>query len=107
MLEMLLALSAAVTAVVDLIKSIPLVTALPEATRNLVLLFSSLVVGVIATIGAQANLLADNPVYGQASPMVGLVITGLVVGLGSKALNAAVGLLYGWRDAARSTAGTA
>lgn len=104
-IDTLLALSAAVTFVVDLIKAIPFVAALPEATRNLILMFCSLVVGVFATIGAQINLLADNPVYGQTNPMLGMVITGLVVGLGSKAINASVGLLYGWRDAARSSAG--
>lgn len=101
----LLALSAAVTVVVDLIKAIPLVAALGEDTRNAVLFISSLVIGVVGALGGQINLLAENPVYGQVNPVVGIVITGLVLGLGSKAINAAVGLLYGWRDATRPPTG--
>lgn len=102
MIENLLIISAAVTGIVELIKTLPFVEALSDSARNAVLFIASLIIAVLGTIGAQINLLADNPVYGQINPMVGMILTGIAVGLGSKALHAIYALLYWNKEAAKA-----
>ncbi len=104
LLVTLFAISTAVTGIVELIKATPFVAGLSEDRRAVVLFIASLVVGVIGTIGAQTNLLADNAVYGQANPVLGMIITGLVVGMGSKTINAVVSLLYWQKEASKTRA---
>lgn len=103
MLDQLLALSTAVNRLVEVTVKPFLPENLDERLRNGVLLAFSMVFGVIAAGGASLNILADNSAYGEVSSLVGLIVTGLVVGAGSNVIAAVFGILYGWKETLKPT----
>lgn len=98
MLDELLALSTAVNRLVEVTVKPFLPETLEERLRNAILIAFSMLFGVIAAAGAGLNLLVENPAYGQVDPLIGTVVTGVVVGAGSNVIAAVFGILYGWKE---------
>lgn len=89
MLEILLALCATVNRVVEISKRSLAQTSLSAETRSVLVLAIQLIAGIFAVGLAGVNLLADTP----APELIGLIVTGLVVGLGSEAVHVVVTLV--------------
>lgn len=89
MLEILLALCATVNRVVEISKRSLAQTSLSAETRSVLVLAIQLIAGIFAVGLAGVNLLADTP----APELIGLIVTGLVVGLGSEAVHVVVSLV--------------
>lgn len=89
MLELLLVLCGSVNRVVELGKRALAQTALSAETRSVLVLAIQLIAGVFAAGLASANLLADT----AAPELLGIFVTGLVVGLGSEAVHVVVSLV--------------
>lgn len=89
MLEILLALCATVNRVVEISKRLLAQTSLSAETRSVLVLAIQLIAGIFAVGLAGVNLLADTP----APELIGLIVTGLVVGLGSEAVHVVVSLV--------------
>lgn len=98
MIEALLALTAVVNRVTEMLKA-TVVTPLdlPEHQNRAVLIALSSALGVFAAHGAQLNVFADNPTYAVIPATLGTFITGILIGAGSNAVHAVTDLLYGWR----------
>lgn len=98
MIEALIALTAVVNRVTEMLKA-TVVTPLdlPEHQNRAVLIALSSVLGIFAAFGAQLNVFADNPTYAAVPAMLGTFITGILIGAGSNAVHAVTDLLYGWR----------
>ncbi len=89
MIEIVLALAVAVNRATDWFKQQFLDRlALAESQRNAILLLVSAAFGVFGAVGLQANLFADNPVYGQIPPLAGQLLTGMLAGAGANAIHA-------------------
>lgn len=89
MLEILLALCATVNRVVEISKRSLAQTSLSAETRSVLVLAIQLIAGIFAVGLAGVNLLADTP----APELIGIFVTGLVVGLGSEAVHVIVTLV--------------
>lgn len=89
MIELVLALAVAVNRATDWFKQqfLDRLT-LTEPQRNAILLLVSAAFGVFGALGLQANLFADNPVYGQLPPLAGQLLTGVLAGAGANAIHA-------------------
>lgn len=98
MIEALLALTAVVNRVTEMLKA-TVVTPLdlPENQNRAVLIALSSALGIFAAFGAQLNVFADNPTYAAVPATLGMFITGVLIGAGSNAVHAVTDLLYGWR----------
>ena len=89
MLELLIVLCGSVNRIVELAKRALAQTALSAETRSVLVLAIQLIAGIFAVGLAGVNLLADTP----APELIGLIVTGLVVGLGSEAVHVVVSLV--------------
>lgn len=102
MLETLLVLSTAVNRLVEVVIKPLIPLTIPDDIRNLILVISSMVVGILAALGANLNLLAENEFYGQLNPVLGIVLTGIFLGAGSNVIQSVFGLIYGWKEQTKS-----
>jgi len=97
-----LALSATVNRFVEFIK--PTLSNIPEQWYDAVLKGISVLLGVVLVLLAQGlNLFAAIPAI---NPVIGQVLTGVVVGLGAEVIDAVVDLIYSWQTPAQPTVTT-
>src|SRR5688572_20263841 len=102
MLELLLALSASVNRAIEVVRRATEIKDADGVVTGhtlpdwLYLLFS-LVGGVFVAFVSNVNLFAADPQYAFLPPIVGLVITGLVIGGGSNVIHAAFDLMNAFK----------
>lgn len=89
-----LALSATVNRFVEFIK--PSLKNIPEQWYDAVLKGVSVMLGILLVLLAQGlNLFTGIPAI---NPVIGQVLTGVVVGLGAEVIDAVVDLIYSWQN---------
>lgn len=99
MFESILALSAVVNRLTEVVKTAVLekVKFSDDATAWLTLVIS-LLIGVLAALFANANLFADPSFAVHVDPTAGILLTGLLIGFGSNALHQVFDLINAVKD---------
>lgn len=89
-----LAAAAAVNRFVEVLKP-ALREVVPEAYQKAALVAVAIAAGLLVAWAGQLNLIGETFAL---PPVVEIIITGALIGAGADVLNAALDLLYSWRD---------
>lgn len=100
--SIVLAASAAVNRLIESVK--PAIRKLPYAVevQDGLLVFLALLAGIAVALMGNLSLFAG---VATVPPLVAVLLTGAIIGLGADAIHVIIDLLYSWRDAARPTDG--
>ena len=102
-LVILVFLSGAANRAAELVKRL-ITTRFPDASPDVVSLaafVTSIAAGILGALSLNVNLflfLPENSYLAVVPPLVGVVLTGCLAGLGSEGLHAILDVLYGKRD---------
>lgn len=105
MLQSLLALAAACKVLTELISNGLLSGApsIPDAHKSQLKLLVSVIVGVVAAFTTGQNVFTAFTFQVSVPPLIGVLVTGVVVGFGSNVVNEIFDVLQGWSDAMNSS----